>query len=169
MTIFKLLVGDITDENIHPLLECINDSNQQTKFVIGITSEGGDSYSGRFLLNVLNDPSNVKRITLVCVEKCYSIAFDIFYKFKGKKQIMLGSSGMLHYDSTSLQICHKDLIKHDPELPCSLEQLKVLRDETIKSTLEFAKDYEISELQRGSDIYFTYSRMLEIFKDIEVV
>lgn len=169
MTIYKQLNDDITEESIYPIVEAINDSNLQTKFVVGITSEGGSSYSGRFLLNVLNNPSNVKRITLVCIDKCYSIAFDVFYKFKGKKQIMLGSRGMLHYDSMPLQMCHDGLLKQDPELQCGLEQLQVLRHETLTIVNTFLNKKEIEDLTKGTDVFFSYSRMLEIFPDAEIV
>jgi len=170
MTYFKLIKGDIDSELILDVNTFLNyhDATVQ-KFIIGLNSEGGSSYDARFLLNTLNHSSIVNRCTLVCMDKVFSAAFDVFYKFKGKKQIMLGSRGMIHHDSMLIRKISREKLLQDNEIETSLVQLDILAKETIECCSSFLDFDELSKLSSGEDIYFDFYRMLKIFPNIEVV
>lgn len=167
MTKYYLLKGDINTETVTHALEYINEHVEEHQITIAITSEGGTSYDGRFLLQCLNQ--YYSKIKLVCLDKVYSSAFDIFYKFKGVKELSLGCRGMLHCDSMYIPTMSSKVIKKDEETQSSFLQLDILRDETVKMCSDFCTKEEVQSLIKGEDIYFDFNRMKKIFPKAHIM
>lgn len=161
---YFLFDGGIENEDVASLIDFLNQNDGDVK--VGLCSGGGSSGTARFLLDILNQ--NRHRITLCAVVGVYSAAFEIFYKFKGKKELTFGAKGMYHYGTIEVRI--SDAVKPAKgEDRCDFRNMKIYRKERDSFAKMFMNKEELKDFKRNEDIYFDFVRMKEIFSDAEII
>lgn len=161
---YLLFDGELNTENISKGLDFIQDHEGDLK--ISLTSDGGNTTDTLFFLDALN--YNAERITLVANWLIQSAAFELFYRFKGKKQIIESTTGMFHYVGVTTRI--------DPRMKASSPQGKIFLESLVrekKGIEEFAASFmnekELSLFLAGEDVLFNFPRMCEIFPDANIL
>jgi len=152
--------GEMFDDFATSIFQILNDNEGDV--TIGFCSMGGDNRITRYLLDALNQ--NKDRVTLVAVNSVYSSAFELFYRFKGKRVLGYMVRGMYHQSSAELRISVGGR-PQDVEHQVVLEDHKadfVLQTEFVS---KFMNDSELRKFKNNQDVYFGHARMMEIFKD----
>lgn len=149
----------IDSEKTSDLLDFLNET--EGPVTIGLNSSGGSCAVSYFLLMALNSMKD--RITLVGVSNVFSAAFDLWYHFEGRKDVMDETIGMLHLgylpdrqiSSTGIM---DDLTK--VYIPI-MKAKKKANDKWVKTVLT---PQEFKNYNRNKDIYINTDRMQLIAK-----
>lgn len=155
--------GKIDRELLNKFLLFCNENGNEA-WTIVINSVGGMSTVANCILYVIN--SRFKKCNLICLD-AYSAAFYILYNAKCKKTIVKTAKGMYHLAAAEMYMSSN--IK-----PSYTEDECIIKNwEQDKTDLGFAKKFmtpsEFKKFKQGSDIYFTFKRMCEIFPDAEII
>jgi ATP-dependent protease ClpP protease subunit len=161
---YYLHADSITDESVSGILEFIN--NNDGPITIGINSVGGGSSVMAFLVDTFN--ANSDRITLIAVCGVYSAAFELFFRFTGKRKMTSGCQGMYHYSSIEINHSASGLTPTGQERGEfeKLENDKILQDDFCSN---FMTEQELAILNEGKDVWFGFKRMKEIFTMVEII
>ena len=153
------IIGRIEAESYNSLINFLNESQDEHKSIL-INSGGGEVNYCYAIIYALNNVYH--EIELVACAGVYSAAFEIFYKFKGKKVILDGCIGMTHRQlllislTDNMQTAFRE---DDCRKKTSKENSQIIIDEYSK----FFTKKELANYKKGNDVYFTYNRMKEIF------
>lgn len=147
------------------LLEFINDLDTDVPVTIFLQSDGGECEVARMLLHVLNQQPD--RFTLIA-GSISSSAFYLFYHARCKRMMLRHCIGMFHYG-------YQDVEMNDQARPAS-PAAKALLNNALSYELEgkemsekFMNETERRCFERGEEVFFIFTRMKEIFPDIEVI
>lgn len=150
----KRLVLDL-DVGSDMLIEIINFiDNLEGEGMIYLTSEGGDTQYGYWILDILNKHKDV--ITLNLGQHVMSAAFHIAYHFSGAVIVNDLTIGMIHSGSNIMNIANSLAMDR-----------KKSHDKCVRKDLEsftFLSKKERSDFIRGIDIYLTNERMKKIYE-----
>jgi len=162
---YYIFNGGIDKDPVNTLIDYIN--NNPGNITISFTSTGGDMEMGRFLVHALND--NADRITLVAVNWIYSCAFKIFHSFKGKRMITFGCGGMFHYTSLNMSMTYDNKPNYEYEGAAQIASMKECKKENLNFCKTFMTDKELDLYKQNRDVHFSFPRMRQIFKDVEII
>lgn len=158
------------EDYITNIITQIETAEEGTKTRIFLTSLGGDPFTGLLLVNTLNQDEYVNNIELIANNYICSTAFEVFYKFKGKRSIIIGTIGMYHHVALGGITAMGDFKNtYNTSYKAHMEKSKLLSEETIRFSSQFCNKKELKQIKDGRDCYFSYERMLQIFKGINVI
>lgn len=161
---YHIISGGIDSHSISDLAGFLN--NNDGELAISLNSTGGDGDLAVLAVKMLNENSD--RIELIMTTGCYSAAFKIFAKFKGKRSLVVGATGMFHYSFRQSSIDERKKIVFLEE-----RALAESSKQAMQSTEEFASlimnDTEFAKFKKGKSVYFTFNRMKELFPDAEIL
>lgn len=152
MVKYYIFDKDIEEEPVSRLINFITETEGELEILF--QSSGGELEVGSFLSRVLN--ANKDRITLVAGYRLLSTAFDIFFRFKGKKELSKdGTVGLIHKTSMTVRT----------NSAWEVEISKTLKpsDERLLKELTFLTKDELKRFRKGEDVVFSPKRMEEIF------
>lgn len=133
---------------------------------IGINSGGGNVATSRLCIDALN--ANKDRVTLVCLAGVYSAAFELFYRFEGKRKLTVGCKGMYHLSYE--EIC---IASNSKPISGEGDCMQRIRAYTYERETRFAKTFmtkpELKGLSRNEDVFFDFDRMKQIFSNADVI
>jgi len=150
------LTGEVNDELVLEVLEA--DLEGKTVY---LNSEGGNADAMFVIMDHL-EKSKIKEL-VACGEIC-SAAFIIFHTFKGKKRILPLTEGMIHQMYRTIPVSATGSFK--PSYAKHHE--KTNKDSTdymnnLISGLSLTEE-ELNLFNDGGDVYFSYSRLVELLK-----
>lgn len=157
-------VGILNDDSFNKLSEYLSDHQNETIFIT-INSGGGVSHLSKILAKMLNDRKD--KISL-CASGVFSAAFALFYRFEGQRFIVESTLGMYHYPYQTMDMNHNGT-PSDAEGMCHKKQIKHTRSVALNFIKNFMTESETKKYQAGSNVYFTFERMKEIFPDAIVL
>lgn len=160
---YHILSGRIEKASAKSLLEFIEEN--EGNLTIAIDSTGGEKTFATLINYALL--KNEDRITLIALN-IGSCAFDIFWEFSGEKCLAFGCIGMMHHSARDVSIQSNGKPSYD-EGECHLKNLKTYRELELKIAQDICTKPELRRFKENRDVYFTFGRMLEIFKDAEVI
>ena len=155
------IYGRIDKENYIGLIDFLN-QNEGVQKSISINSGGGEVGYAEAMLYAMNEVSN--EIELVGINGIYSCAFYLFYRFKGRKVLFNGTKGMIHRVMSSVTINDNGGLAYTED-ECSKADLKERQERNLEWVKSFMTAKELRTYKKGWDVYFTTSRMKEIFTD----
>lgn len=155
------ICGRIDKDSFENLINFLNNTEGEKKS-ISINSTGGDVGYAHGIIHALNDVAG--ETELVVISGVYSAAFIIFYNFKGRKVLFEGSRGMIHRVMVSVTINDNGLVAYKEDISFR-DDLKEGEQKALKWVESFMTPQEFKKYKKGSDVYFTTSRMREIFPD----
>lgn len=153
--------GRIDKESYFGLIDFLN-QNEGVEKSISIDSAGGEVGYGEAMLYAMNEVSN--EIELVGINGIYSCAFYVFYKFRGRKILFDGTKGMIHRMMASVTINDNGNLAYNED-ECIKADLKERQERNLKWVMSFMTTKELRTYKKGWDVYFTTSRMKELFPD----
>jgi ATP-dependent protease ClpP protease subunit len=153
------IIGRIDAESYNSLINFLNESQGEQKSIL-INSGGGEIAYCYATLHAIEKVSH--EIELVGCNGVYSAAFEIFYKFSGKKVLLPYCKGMTHRPMLGVSLTDS-LQTAFREDDCQKRTLKDNQQNLIDECSKFLTPKEMKDYKRGVDVYFTYNRMKEIF------
>jgi hypothetical protein len=136
-------------------------SNEWNIWVI-INSRWWETWYWQLIVWMLN--MNAHRITLILSSWCYSSAFTIFHDYKWKRIMMYWSMWMWHQAYQTISINESWTTTYQGEW-----YIVKNNKETFTKPYEWMTKKEKRDYMKWKDVYFTFSRMQEIFPDVEIV
>lgn len=133
---------------------------------IALCSEGGDAALSRVLLRMLNEHS--ERITLIAYELVGSAAFNVFYEFEGEKKIAFCTNGLYHHTTVDINVAGGNRATYYLGL-AHQETMDTYWKNTINRAEGFLTVPEMMLLKTHQDVALSFSRMIEIFPDAEII
>lgn len=161
---FESSITDRPDEfGEKPVTSLLNFINHtEGKLVIGFNSNGGFQGLSRLIVDALN--RNADRIELLAHTFVASAAFEIMWLFKGKKTISLGTGGMIHYGSLSVDMNDNCEVFYKSD-KCYLKNVHHQKEWREQMAKEVLTTKEFKKFKKGKDIYIGYERMKRIFEN----
>ena len=161
---YYLLDDRINGDTAKPLIEFIRE--HPGDLMIGIDSIGGSAHVAKFLTAILNENSD--RITLAAVCGVYSSAFEMFYRFRGKRIMTDGCRGMYHYGAIGCNISENGK-PFRGEDKCVKKNVVIEGEFTESIAKDVMNKKEFRRFKNNGDIYFSFNRMREIFPDAMII
>lgn len=132
-----------------------------------IRSPGGSKYETDIIVSILN--SNAGKIKLIGNNHLYSGGFEIFFSFKGERELMKNIIGMYHQGSTPIEVQYNN----KPTFYSGANHVKHNKKVLLKETMRFAKSLgftkrETKRLKRGDDVCFSEKRMNEMLNESKI-
>lgn len=159
-----VISSDVDKELVERLSQFYNGLAEGDKAVVMLCTDGGDSDSRDAILMLLQLYSPIT--TLVGYYELCSAGFEIFFQFKGKRELADGCTGMYHRAYASISIDSAGKIKGEGA-KFLMEELKgVAWDKALAMCKEIGvTTNEIKKITKGEDVYFTYEQMKTFLKN----
>lgn len=151
--------GELILEVYEKFIDSFNKIPLDRNITVYISSEGGDLWIGEEILDVLN--THKDNIELVVSAQVSSGAFEVAYKFKGKKRVLPGSMSVLHLYTDTFK--YRELLKKNSYARWSKDVCLVRVIKEFNKMIEtFLTKDEIKRINKGEDLYIHTDRLSEI-------
>lgn len=152
--------GEICQETVDKFLTQFNKIPFDQPITVYINSIGGDVQNGQVLLHILD--THADRITLVACGEISSMAFNIFFFAKCKKELAEDTLGMAHLMYATIEINEGGSAISEGN-KFLLDEMKAYKPRTIDrfKSLGFNQK-ELSKLRANKDVYFSYQRLKQL-------
>lgn len=154
---FNLLNGDVDRTMVEQVMEVY--ASHEEEYVFYLTTEGGDDYLGDIIIDLFN--LHEQCTTLIIAGTVQSKGFDIFFKSKCHRSIMVNTFGMAH------KLCIDVQYNGNGPIGEFNQFMSTLLIDDDKKSYEFYKDLgltkeELDKFAEGKDVLFDYNRMKEL-------
>jgi ATP-dependent protease ClpP protease subunit len=153
--------GPVCGELLDRLVDAYNNVMDGEKVYIYFNSGGGDTETGNVIIDLINKDPDAFHITAFgCIA---SAAFNIFFSVKCSRELLAGTTGMIHksyyFDmpiTVDLKILHRE------------KEIAAWRQAKLDSKLVVPfltktglSSSELEEFKEGKDVWFMHKRMKE--------
>lgn len=145
---------------IDNLAKSINSLTKEDILHIYFTSTGGSPDVSEAFIKIVN--LHKESIVIHFYGEIFSAAMIIFMKCDCKKEVLPDTRGMYHFSWQQLTIAEggKPTDTYDIFSLSEMKKSKLRTIEYLSTTKLTAK--EITSIKKGKDVYFSYSRMIEL-------
>jgi hypothetical protein len=154
-----LFEGETSAKDIMHLLKYLNET--EGEIILGFCCYGGTTAIGHWLIDRFDAMKD--RLTLVAVGGIYSMGFEVWYKYDGRKEVSDETIGMIHLGGlTNVNVSATGIVEPVAVawIPI-MKEMKKRNDRWVKSILSPA---EFKEYQKNTEIYIDTTRLREIAK-----
>jgi len=153
-------INKIDSESYQKLNDFAN-SNEWSIWVI-LNSWWWESVYWHLISWLLN--MNKDRIKLIMASWCYSAAFRVFHDYKWERAMVYWSRGMRHQWFQSITMNDSWTITYQED-----RIIAENNKETFTPPYKWMTKKEKNQYMKWKDVYFLFSRMKEIFPDVEII
>lgn len=155
---------DINSGSLNKLIDALNKLKDKEKLYLYLNTEGGEVDSMEAIIDIINQNCDI--VELIGYGGLYSAGFVIFFSVECRKVLLPQTIGMFHLTFVKLETNGVSTKGIDRAMKNSLK-------EESERTLKFCNDLgmtkkEISNIMKGEDIFFQYSRMIEFLNNSSI-
>jgi len=159
----------VLQEKIEPevgqaFVEAVNKAEPTEVINIYLNSAGGNIFTMQMILSIINSDPH-ERFILIGLGDIQSAAFELFFRAKCTKSLLLGTVGMFHRSYAGMDITSSGRPK-TADGRSIVEWLKITEGydlDFMQNCVNFTTE-EIEKYMNDEDVYFMPSRMEELLE-----
>lgn len=156
--------GEVNDSMVNRLIDSFNQLKDDSLTIYFTCGEGGYTDYGEAVIHFIN--SNANKIRMIFYGENYSCGMIIFLRVKCEKSVLPDTVGMFHLPYLNVSVSMGGIAREAQDKFHVRESVKAAKPiiDLLKKT--GLKKKEITKIEQGKDVYFSYNRMSELVNAI---